>query len=141
MHLASPGGALPQATKAWSSGLSTSSEPQQVTRGSKEGERELGVASLVFCCPACVECLALGMISTGLNFPMPKSLSFFYLRCLAVWLQFIRQARPFVHSPKDKRIITKMRMTGYYCSLQRALEEARSAMKKLEVCLAKLRQL
>jgi len=81
------------------------------------------------------------MISTGLNFPMPKSLSFFYLRCLAVWLQFIRQARPFVHSPKDKRIITKMRMTGYYCSLQRALEEARSAMKKLEVCLAKLRQL
>jgi len=62
------------------------------------------VASLVLCCPASMECLALRMLSTGLSFPAPKSLSFYYLRRLAVWLQLFCQALAFVHSPRDKPI-------------------------------------
>ena len=109
--------------KASNSGSLMCLEPDQGTGGRERGEREVVMASLVLCSPACMECLVPRMHSTGLHFPVPRCVLLCYLHLFSEWLPCCRNARTFVKNRKEKRINIKLQLTDFLRSSFSLIEE------------------
>ena len=87
------------------------SAQDQDTGGREKSERNVVVASLVLCSPACTECFVLLTRSTGLHFPVPRCLLFCFLHCYTVYMLSCRQAPASLPNCKAERINTKLHLT------------------------------